>query len=322
MLVHTWPLLREGFRIAGGGLLLVFALWGLSGRELTNHPRVIRRHPNALGQLVTTLIDYDVALILLTGSFAMLWDVTESYVASTSEQMAFLPTATALAGIVGPGGICLFAISCWRHPDRLVKKQNRWLGWFALFFAMSWFVIFEDKEDCEISSPIPYCCNYPGLADSDEIKGVCNFKERCQNVYDTTSDLKMFCRKDEHEHLAAPQLLELSDAEEECKTAMERYRKWQNSSHAIEELEHEEHNTPLALTLFRTIGTAACVEMYFTVIGILLKVLILTGSPKSNEIIEMNNRDHHHGHHSHDHAGHHTTHEHGEPDAGVSANLS
>jgi len=246
-----------------------------------------------VGGAIVALIDYDVALILLTSSLAILWNVMEIYIASKSS-FGFVSTAVDFLGCVGPGGACLFAISSWRRPARLARKRNRWLGWFALFFAMAWFVIFEDKEDCEVSSPQPYCCNYPGLFDSQVTHELCNFDERCKHAYNKTAE--QYCPPPHEFHSAALQLLEMSDAEADCTELKRRHQDWQESGHAKEELEEKEERTPLASILFTTVGTAASVEMYFTIVGVLLKVLILTGSPVSRDVLRMNAEHHHIGH--------------------------
>merc|ERR1712173_186679 len=89
---------------------------------------------------------------------------------------------------------------------------------------------------------------------------------------------------------------EMSDAEADCAELKRRHQDWQESDHAKEELEEKEERTPLASILFTTVGTAASVEMYFTIVGVLLKVLILTDSPVSRDVLRMNAEHHHVGH--------------------------
>jgi len=303
-LVLSWPWFQEILRVLGGGVLFAFALCGLSDREERDDRRtmddIVNQTPaHLVTSRIVALVDYDIALILMTSSLAILWNIIDVYTASKSS-FGLALTAIGLLGFVGPGGLCLFAISSWRRPARLAKRRNRFIGWFALFFAMSWFVIFEDKEDCEISSPEPYCCNYPGLLEPEETHELCNFDQRCKHRYPEPRSL-WYCPSPHEVHSAAPQalhasqLLEMSDADVSCSELKERHGVWQRSGLAKEELEEEEKRTPLALLLFRTVGTAASVEMYFTIVGVLLKVLILTGSPISRDVLRMN-ADHHSRH--------------------------
>lgn len=59
-----------------------------------------------------------------------------------------------------------------------------------------------------------------------------------------------------------------------------------------EEVEEHEEMMSTSYKLFETWGTAASVEMYFTICGVLLKVILLTQHPKSDEILDL--AAHHH----------------------------
>jgi len=278
---RTWPYFFAGFRCLGGLLLLAATFAGRSAQELQMDREAAEAVNGDKG--VLSLLDYDAALVVITLSFGVLWDVTETlYAFKYSSLQAF----THALGVLGPTGLALVTLNLWRRPKKLLRRRNRWLGWFALLFAISWLVIFEEKEDCEVSSSAPSCCDYPWLLDSDEKKEMCNFDERCRHgpSYCTLS----------HEPRALGSLSE-DPAREYCDHARkERHNAWILSGEAKREFEDHEEKMPLALVLFRTIGTAASVEMYFTIIGVLMKVVILTGHSKSPEIIQLNAEQHSH----------------------------
>jgi len=68
-----------------------------------------------------------------------------------------------------------------------------------------------------------------------------------------------------------------------------------------EEAEVHEHNMSTPYVLFETWGTAASVEMYFTICGVLLKVILLTQHPKSDEILDLDAHHHHVDHRTGEH---------------------
>jgi len=284
---RTWPYFFTGFRCLGGLLLLAATFGGRSAREVEMDHEAAEAAAADTG--IVSLFDYDSALVVITLSFAIIWDVTETFYAFKYSGLQALAHAL---GVLGPTGLALVTLNLWRKPDKLLRRRHRWLGWFALLFAISWLVIFEDKEDCEVSSSEPGCCDYPWLWDSDEKKEMCNFDERCRHG-------PSFCTWGHEPHEPhEPQVLRFlgeGPTDEYCSTTRkERYKEWISSGEAKEEFEHHEHKMPLALVLFRTIGTAASVEMYFTIIGVLMKVVILTGHSKSPEIIQLNAAHHHH----------------------------
>ena len=67
-----------------------------------------------------------------------------------------------------------------------------------------------------------------------------------------------------------------------------------------DDVEEEEEKTATAYKLLNTVGQAASVEMYFTIFGVLLKVIFLTQHPNSEEILTLE-QHHHHVDHMGDH---------------------
>merc|ERR1712232_830433 len=86
------------------------------------------------------------------------------------------------------------------------------------------------------------------------------------------------------EHFNSSRCTELHELWEDFET---------NEHHGLElEVEEEEAAQASAYRLFNTVGQAATVEMCFTIIGVLMKVIFLTRHPNSERILDLD--QHHH----------------------------
>merc|ERR1719329_1752593 len=62
---------------------------------------------------------------------------------------------------------------------------------------------------------------------------------------------------------------------------------------AEEDVHEEEEMMSPAFRLFKAFGTAMSVEMYFTIFGVLLKVVFFTQHPLSEKVLQLEEAHHH-----------------------------
>eukprot|EP00929_Paragymnodinium_shiwhaense_P023772 TRINITY_DN14804_c0_g1_i1.p1 TRINITY_DN14804_c0_g1~~TRINITY_DN14804_c0_g1_i1.p1 ORF type:complete len:837 (-),score=158.91 TRINITY_DN14804_c0_g1_i1:155-2299(-) len=268
---------------------------------------------------LTEKLDYDSVLIIGTFLIAMVALVCHIY-EFQAEKLGFSTIAAALR-VVAPIGLCAFALGCWQHPPRQGSLASKG-SWFALLFAVTLCSYYQEVEDCEISGNQPACCNYPGLFDYNEEGNRAHHCSRLQRCLHENKE-GVYCPLPHHaevpeasEHLQfdiRPESLSaarfLSDASSPegsdvvfddamCKTLNDRWAVFMETEEkgvnlAVQEYgEHEEH-VSTAYRILIMVGQAGCVEMYFTVFGIMLKVIFLTQHPKSQTILAMNTHHHH-----------------------------
>eukprot|EP00929_Paragymnodinium_shiwhaense_P120171 TRINITY_DN92084_c0_g1_i2.p1 TRINITY_DN92084_c0_g1~~TRINITY_DN92084_c0_g1_i2.p1 ORF type:complete len:907 (+),score=115.95 TRINITY_DN92084_c0_g1_i2:129-2849(+) len=85
---------------------------------------------------------------------------------------------------------------------------------------------------------------------------------------------------------------------ETCTALNKRWKQYKNMyshgvSMALHEFEQEEEGLSTAFRLLVLLGQAGCVEMYFTVCGIILKVIFLTEHPNAEKILQLSTHHHH-----------------------------
>lgn len=159
------------------------------------------------------------------------------------------------------------------------------------------FIEFQNLEDCEIASDMPGCCTYPGLPgyNTHEHRNLkCSKDLRCMvTQFDTPCDLG------DAEDLESLNITQLKQefSPDMCDDLADRWYNYTlqddtGYSYAMQDAEEEEDEESTAYKLFKTIGQAASVEMYFTIFGVLLKVIFLTQHPNSEQILLLD--VHHH----------------------------
>jgi len=166
--------------------------------------------------------------------------------------------------------------------------------WFGLFYAASFFVIFQEMEDCETSADQPGCCNYPSIVVHGEDHLHCDKSLRCLHKHEVPiAEEEVYCALDEAEHHErlgqAPNIVFNSTF---CDELRHRWEEFSSSGGLKYEVQEEEAREAMTFRLFETVGQAASVEMYFTILGVLLKVLFLTQHPNSEAILHL--EQHHH----------------------------
>jgi len=284
----AWPWFHTCLRIFGGVVLLAFVFLGGSKQhdEQARLSIIMRMDTSSGHSLIASLFDYDSALVFFTTCMALVWDLVHMF-----EGRWFTRSAHAL-GIAGPTGLALFTMNAWRRPQRVMMGRHaQRLGWFALFSALTWLVTFEEMEDCHISSSAPMCCSHPWLERDVHLDGECNFDERCKHKY---SEKDLYCPPPPEGHQVSGE--EAKTDAQQCDVTHDRQKNWAMDSMAKREAHHHHEQVPGALAFFDMVGTALSIEMYVTTVGVLLKVLMLSGGELSLEVMRLNARDKHHRH--------------------------
>jgi hypothetical protein len=172
--VRPWPYFFTGMTAFCGLVLFVLSMPHLWSREEADDSDELQSN-----QDLTRLFDYDSMLVLLTSSLAVIWNASQIFEMEVSRKV--LETLGSILWIFGPIGMAAFALHAWNKPPTLRSASSRGL-WLGLFFAGTMFFIFQQKEDCEITSDIPQCCSYPGFAGYNKLDHrdmVCNKDLRC-----------------------------------------------------------------------------------------------------------------------------------------------
>ncbi|CAK9113005.1 Hypothetical protein SCF082_LOCUS52394 [Durusdinium trenchii] len=247
-------------------------------------------------------LDYDSILMSVTVSLALIGNVNG--ILEMEAARLWISVFFRSIGLFVPLGLVTFTFYCWKRPPVSPSSfRNRCSVWFAFVLAGTMFVIFQIMEDCEIASDLPGCCTYPSV---DEVFNqreytnlICDKAVRCLWADDRVN----YCylgRLNEH-HLssvAANVSILKQEATFDAALCDELEVRWRQYAHtnstksAHEESEHEEQHHSAAYRLFRNIGQAASVEMYFTVLGVLLKVIFLTQHPCAAEILRLDTLHH------------------------------
>jgi len=288
-LAEGWAIFTRAFAILGGTGLLWLTYLNRTSFEDRGGGSTAACH-------VLQLLDYDQALVLLTFSFAVVWNVIETFYAE-GMRLGLATWFASLLSFLAPVGNASFALSVWRSPPRRNSSREKTMGaalWFALFFALVQFTIFQDREDCEISSSMPGCCSFPDwfltAYNEEDLYLKCNRPVRCHHAPAegmprcSLSEAKKESSDDALEHFSNDQCHKLHEEWEVFE---------ENEKNGLElEVEEEEQGEASAYRLFKTCGQAATVEMCFTIIGVLLKVIFLTRHPNSNQILDLD--QHHH----------------------------
>ncbi|CAE7302422.1 Cpne9 [Symbiodinium sp. KB8] len=260
LFAQTWPYFTT----------LVASLGGLALLLLT----FCARARDAEESDFTSLLDYDSLLIMLTVSLAVIGNINTIFAMEASRAIGSF--CGALARLLGPIGISTFAFAAWKDPPR--REEPRLAGVM--------FIEFQNLEDCEIASDMPGCCTYPGLPgyNTHEHRNLkCSKDLRCMvTQFDTPCDLG------DAEDLESLNITQLKQefSPDMCDDLADRWYNYTlqddtGYSYAMQDAEEEEDEESTAYKLFKTIGQAASVEMYFTIFGVLLKVIFLTQHPNS-----------------------------------------
>lgn len=237
----------------------------------------------------------------------MVWYVVQIFYAE-GMRLGFLTWLVNLLGLLAPVGLASFALSVWRSPPRRNSPREKVMGkalWFALFFALEQFVVFQDREDCEISSSMPGCCSFPdwlltAYNKHEHLDVKCNKALRCDQE---PPKGKLNCTMPEEvpEFGGLGRRLTIERfTKERCIELDDMWNKFKEDETAGLEVEVrlEEQGEAPAYRLFNTVGQAATVEMCFTIIGVLMKVIFLTRHPNSERILDLDQHHHvsdHHG---------------------------
>uniref|UniRef100_A0A7S1A5E7 Uncharacterized protein n=1 Tax=Noctiluca scintillans TaxID=2966 RepID=A0A7S1A5E7_NOCSC len=295
----TYPTFVVIFRAVGGLVLLIMSLTreknkhgGDSDDETASARGSAARHEAAL-QALKKILDYDSVLIMLTFSGAIFWDVTNILGIVASERAYFNQrTIPPIVALLGPLGLAAFALSVWRTPPVSGTAAFRGL-WFGMFFAGVMFLEFQQQEDCEISADLPECCEYPTSMDlfSRTPSPQCHKNLRCLfngTVFTRRGEESMYCALDEGSHgrrLTVPSPEYFTSAA--CSELNARWERYVLEGGADQEVMHETQHTSTAYRTLKSLGAALSVEMYFTIFGILLKVMVLTHHPHSEHILQL-----------------------------------
>ena len=258
-------------------------------------------------------MDYDSTLMVATLSLAVFFNVNHIYEMEANRpggDRLWMSFFIASLQLLGPIGLATFAFYSWKKPPLRVgssRFRNKCGLWFAFVFAGAMFTTFQNIEDCETSSDLPMCCTYPSIDPKynrhEGMQVTCDKDLRCMQQFVATKQTCALPR-----HLNASGAQKIVDQKEGITFDKEMcgdlsmlwgvYSKMTGgNSSAMEDAEHHEQQFSAAFRLFRTIGTAASVEMYFTIIGVLLKLIFLTQHENSAIILAKDSE--HHGAHAH-----------------------
>eukprot|EP00927_Polykrikos_kofoidii_P040494 TRINITY_DN34607_c0_g1_i1.p1 TRINITY_DN34607_c0_g1~~TRINITY_DN34607_c0_g1_i1.p1 ORF type:complete len:814 (-),score=140.43 TRINITY_DN34607_c0_g1_i1:82-2523(-) len=222
-LAEPWPYFFAAFSVIGGLLLLGMTMPGAgsSSQESSGAGNTQDVGDDELGKL----LDYDSALVLITFSMALIWNVVNTFAMEASGYV--MCGLMCGLGLAAPLGLAAFALTVWRHPPPLGTWRSLAIC-FGLFFAGSMFTVFQEKEDCEISSDLPGCCGYPLFPEYNQAENrrlMCNKDRRCMQK---NAD-GVYCAIPEsveviEEHSGAEASKEHSGAEEPPRHFMKRSR--------------------------------------------------------------------------------------------------
>lgn len=168
-------------------------------------------------------LDYDAALIVLTLTLALFYNVCMIYKEKPDNKFVHGHSAlfAEVARLMLPVSLCAFTLGVWRRPP--VHKSPAKVGvWLALFFCWTEFWDFQMIEDCQISSDLAPCCRYPGFDSWNKDMhraDMCGKAARCLSKAKTKelhglgnfSAFSVYCSRDLH-HEAAPSGGEGDDA--------------------------------------------------------------------------------------------------------------
>lgn len=254
-------------------------------------------------------MDYDSTLMVATVSLAVFFNFNRIYEMEAAR--VWKSVLVEALQLLGPCGLATFAFYSWKQPplrDGPGKFRNKYCLWFAFVYAGSMFAIFQTAEDCETSSDLPQCCSYPGLnADYNAQRGLqvtCDKELRCMKPF---VEGKQICALPHHLESLAANITEQKKGihfdQDTCRELKGRWKEYssirvgEGNRSAFQDAEHEEEKFSSAFRLFRTVGTAASVEMYFTISGVLLKLIFLTQHRQSGIILEQDQAHHGEMHH-------------------------
>ncbi|CAE7208358.1 unnamed protein product, partial [Symbiodinium microadriaticum] len=110
----------------------------------------------------------------------------------------------AVASNMSSLGLAVFTFACWRNPP--LHGFPRFCLWLALLYTFHGFIDFQFFEDCEFSSPIPGCCDFPSLreliGEGKETWKRCALDDRCDFAHTVPKrgNETFYCALPRHHH--------------------------------------------------------------------------------------------------------------------------
>lgn len=324
---ELWPYLYSGFCIITGGLLAWLSTQARrnevnlmeepveappNGHHGEDAPSLSPEEPRApepsfrLRDETWKDLDFDSFLLLLTWGLAVLYYVADMYYKHTLKVSGFpISWWVSISRLIVPFGLVAYTLAVYKHPP---KKGRASFGlWVAMTVAIVNFCVFQVAEDCEITSDLPGCCTYPWFPDYNDalnLHAICNKDKRCRerNPAPYNSSIEIFCALPEEDGHDEDFRLKGTTDNATCKDLKRRWKDFiaigpSNISAGLESVEEEEQGKSTVYKTLSTIGQSACVEFYFTTLGVLLKVIFLTQHTNSVKIMRLNKQENEHHHH-------------------------